>query len=269
VQGFERVAHLAATRAGALIRARYGQRHEVSYKGEVDVVTDIDRQAEALIVEAITTAFPDHGLVTEESGSLEGTGDHRWYVDPLDGTTNFAHGYPQFAVSLALAQGEELILGVVYDPLREERFTAQRGQGARLNGVPIEVSTVDVLDRALLGTGFPYDRRQHAAAYLAYWREAMIASQGVRRAGAASLDLCYVACGRLDAFWEWKLKPWDLAAARLIIEEAGGRITDAAGGPHRLSGEETVASNGHLHAEMLAMIARVRDTSPERTHVHP
>jgi myo-inositol-1(or 4)-monophosphatase len=267
VQSFERVAHLAATRAGALIRARYGERHEVSFKGEVDVVTEVDKRAEDLIVDTILGAFPDHGLVTEESGGRPGSDEHRWYVDPLDGTTNFAHGYPQFAVSLGLARGDELILGVVYDPLRSELFTGLRGEGARLNGVRIAVSRIDVLDHALLGTGFPYDRRQHADTYLAYWREGMMRAQGVRRSGAASLDLCYLACGRLDAFWEWKLKPWDMAAGRLILEEAGGRISDATGGPHRLSGEETVASNGLLHAEMLAMIARVRDAAPpDRAH---
>jgi myo-inositol-1(or 4)-monophosphatase len=268
VRSLERVAHLAATRAGALIRARHGERHEVGFKGDVNLVTVVDRQAEELILDVITAAFPDHGIVTEESAGRPGRDDHRWYVDPLDGTTNFAHGYPHFAVSIALARGDELLLGLVYDPLREERFTAVRGSGARLNGVPIEVSRVDLLERALLGTGFPYDRRQHTEAYLAYWREAMMSSQGVRRAGAAALDLCYVACGRLDGFWEWKLHPWDLAAGRLIVEEAGGRITDASGGPHRLSGEETVASNGALHAQLLAMIRRVRAVaSPESVHV--
>lgn len=269
MQSFERVAHLAATRAGALIRARHGERQQVSFKGEVDLVTEVDREAERLILEAITSAFPDHGVVTEESGGRPGRDEHRWYVDPVDGTTNFAHGYPHCAVSLALARGEDLILGLVYDPLRGERFTALRGGGARLNGVPIEVSRVDALDQALLGTGFPYDRRQHASAYLAYWREALLCAQGVIRSGAASLDLCYLACGRLDGFWEWKLHPWDLAAGRLILEEAGGRITDAAGGAHRLDGEETVASNGTLHRDLLAMLGRVRaGASPTPEPIH-
>jgi myo-inositol-1(or 4)-monophosphatase len=268
VQSFERVAHLAATRAGALIRARHGGRQQVAFKGEVNLVTAVDGEAESLIVDTIATAFPNHGIVTEESGGRPGCDDHRWYVDPLDGTTNFAHGYPHVAVSLALTRSDELIFGLVYDPLREERFTASRRGGARLNGVPIEVSSVALLDRALLGTGFPYDRRQHADTYLAYWREAMMCSQGVRRSGAAALDLCYVASGRLDGFWEWKLHPWDLAAGRLILEEAGGRITDADGGPHRLSGEETVASNGVLHRDLLAMIGRVRATTGSREAGH-
>ncbi|TMB13028.1 MAG: inositol monophosphatase, partial [Deltaproteobacteria bacterium] len=180
---------------------------------------------------------------------------------------NFAHGYPHFAVSIALARDDELLLGLVYDPVREELFTALRGSGARLNGAPIELSSVDQLDRALLGTGFPYDQRQHADFYLSFWREAVRQAQGVRRAGAAALDLCYVACGRLDGFWEWKLHPWDLAAGRLIIEEAGGRVTDSAGGPHRLTGEETVASNGRIHEELLAMVARARGQwSSEGSH---
>jgi myo-inositol-1(or 4)-monophosphatase len=255
---FERVAHTAAARAGALIRARYREPHEVSFKSELDLVTEVDRQAEALIVEAIAGAFPEHGIIAEESAARAGRDGHLWYIDPLDGTTNFAHGYPQFAVSIALARDGELILGLVYDPLREETFSAVRGAGSRLNGAPIGVSDVKSFERALLGTGFPYDRRQHAAFYLAFFQEAICRTQGVRRAGSAALDLCYVACGRLDAFWEWKLHPWDTAAGRLIVEEAGGRVTDFAGAPHRLDGEETAASNRHLHAPLTDMISQVR-----------
>ena len=255
---FERVAHAAAERAGALVRARYRERPEVSFKSEVDLVTTVDRQAERLIVDTIVAAFPEHGIVAEESPARPGRDSHRWYVDPLDGTTNFAHGYPHFAVSIALADGDDLLLGLVYDPVREEIFTALRGGGARLNGAPIQVSEVAVLERSLLATGFPYDRRQHSDFYLAFWREAIQRAQGVRRAGAAALDLCYLACGRLDGFWEWKLRPWDTAAGRLIVEEAGGRVSDFSGGPHRLTGAETAASNGRLHGELLDMIATVR-----------
>jgi myo-inositol-1(or 4)-monophosphatase len=255
---FERVAYAAAARAGALIRARYREPHEVSFKSEVDLVTEVDRQAEALIVETISAAFPKHGIMAEESPARASQDGHRWYIDPLDGTTNFAHGYPQFAVSIALAREDELVLGLVYDPLREETFSALRGCGARLNGAPIGVSGVTSFERALLGTGFPYDRRQHAAFYLAFFQEAICRTQGVRRAGSAALDLCYVACGRLDAFWEWKLHPWDTAAGRVIVEEAGGRVTDFSGAVHRLDGEETAASNGPLHAPLTGMIAEVR-----------
>jgi myo-inositol-1(or 4)-monophosphatase len=259
VLAYERVAHLAAARAGALLRSRYRERQEIAFKGEVDLVTAADRDAERLIVDCISAEFPAHGIVAEESPARAGTDEHRWYVDPLDGTTNFAHGYPQFCVSIALARGEETLLGVVHDPVREETFTALRGQGARLNGAPVEVSETGRLEHALIGTGFPYDRRRHAEFYLAFVAEAMRCSQGIRRAGSAALDLCYIACGRLDAFWEWKLRPWDLAAGRLIVEEAGGRVSDFANAPHRLTGEETAASNGRLHTQLIDMLGQVRE----------
>jgi myo-inositol-1(or 4)-monophosphatase len=258
VLAFERVAHVAAARAGRLLRARYGERQEITFKSEVDLVTAADRDAERVIVDAIATAFPDHGIVAEESAAQAGRDSHRWYIDPLDGTTNFAHAYPHFAVSIALAHGEEIVLGVVHDPMRGETFAAVRGGGARLNGAPIVVSDVERLEHALLGTGFPYDRRQHTAFYVAFFAEGMRRAQGVRRAGSAALDLCYVACGRLDAFWEWKLRPWDTAAGRLIVEEAGGRVTDFSGQPHELTGAETAASNAHLHPELLDMLGQVR-----------
>jgi myo-inositol-1(or 4)-monophosphatase len=259
VLAYERVAHAAAARAGALIRARYRERQEVFFKSEIDLVTATDREAERLIVETIRGAFPAHGVVAEESGAHPGSDAHRWYVDPLDGTTNFAHGFPHFAVSIALAHDEDLLFGLVYDPVREETFTAVRGAGARLNGAPIAVSATEALGRALLGTGFPYDHRQRVDQYLGLWREALRCAQGVRRAGSAALDLCYVACGRFDGFWEAKLHPWDVAAGRLIVEEAGGRVTDFQGGPHPLSGEETIASNGAIHQELLEMVAAAGD----------
>lgn len=255
----ERAAHLAAARAGALLRARYRERQEVSFKSEVNLVTAVDRQAEALIVGILHDAFPGHGIIAEESPVRESRDRHRWYVDPLDGTTNFAHGYPHFAVSIALAHDDELLLGLVYDPIREETFTALRGGGARLNGAPIGVSEVKEFGRSLLATGFPYDRRQAPEFYLAFWEEALRRTQCVRRSGSAALDLCYVASGRLDAFWEWKLHPWDTAAGRLVVEEAGGRVSDFTGNAHRLEGEETAASNGHLHTDLLRLIGDVRD----------
>jgi myo-inositol-1(or 4)-monophosphatase len=258
VRAFERVAHDAAARAGRLLRARYGERQDVSFKSEVDLVTATDRDAERLIVDTIAEAFPDHGIVAEESAARPGRDGHRWYVDPLDGTTNFAHAYPHFAVSIALADGEDLLLGVVHDPMRAETFAAVRGEGARLNGVPIRVSTTARLEQALLATGFPYDRRQHTAFYLAFLAEGMRRAQGIRRGGSAALDLCWLAAGRLDGFWEWKLRAWDTAAGRLVLEEAGGRVTDFAGGPHRLTGDETAASNATLHAELVDMLEHVR-----------
>jgi myo-inositol-1(or 4)-monophosphatase len=255
VLAFERVAHRAAARAGALLRQRYREPQSISYKSEVDLVTETDREAEDIVLEVIQGAFPGHAIVAEESPPRGGDTEYRWYVDPLDGTTNFAHGFPHFAVSIALERDGEGILGVVYDPVREETFSAVRGGGARLNGAPVGVSDVSALERALLGTGFPYDRRERADEYLRFWLEAMRCSQGVRRGGSAALDLCYVACGRLDGFWEWKLKPWDTAAGRLIVEEAGGRVTDFSGAPHVLDGDETAASNGRIHEALLGMIA--------------
>ena len=252
---FERAAHAAARRGGAFIRSRYGERQQVSFKSEVDQVTSVDREAERLIVDTLLGAFPAHGMVAEESTAQLGRDGYRWYVDPLDGTTNFAHAYPHFAVSIALARDDDFLLGVVYDPLRDETFAAVRGGGARLNGSPIAVSETAVLERALVATGFPYDRRQHARRYLRFWEEVMTRAQDVRRGGSAALDLCYVACGRLDAFWEWKLHPWDTAAGRLIVEEAGGRVTDFSALPHRLTGEETAASNGRVHDALLRALA--------------
>ena len=258
MQEFERVATAAAAHAGALLRERYGGRQHVSFKSAIDLVTTVDREAEGLIVAALRAAFPDHGIIAEESPAMAGRGDHRWYVDPLDGTTNFAHGFPQFAVSIALEAGEEVVLGVVHDPMREETFVATRGGGARLNGTPIGVSDVTSLGRSLVASGFPYDVQERVDFYDAFWREALRRAQGVRRVGSAALDLCYVACGRFDAFWEWKLQAWDVAAGCLIVEEAGGRVSDLAGAPHRLTGGRTAASNGHVHGELLGMIAEVQ-----------
>jgi len=257
VQEFERVALAAAARAGDLLRGRYGQHQQVSFKSAIDLVTAVDREAEGLILEIIRDAFPEHGIVAEESPATAGRGDYRWYVDPLDGTTNFAHGFPQFAVSIALEHSGEVILGVVHDPLREETFVASRGAGARLNGTAIGVSDVANLGRSLVGSGFPYDVRERIDFYEAFWREALARAQGVRRVGSAALDLCYVACGRLDAFWEWNLHAWDLAAGCLVVEEAGGRVSDLSGARHRLTGGQTAASNGHVHDELLAMMADV------------
>jgi myo-inositol-1(or 4)-monophosphatase len=259
VRDLERVAQDAAARAGALLRARYGEGQQVSFKSEVDLVTAVDHEAEALIVTAIRAAFPDHGIVAEESAAIGPSGNgYRWYVDPIDGTTNFAHAYPHFAVSIGVEHDGEPLLGVVYDPMRDECFTAGRREGASLNGRRIAVSSTATLDAALLATGFPYDRRRHAGFYLAFFEAAMRRSQGVRRGGSAALDLCWVGCGRLDGFWEWKLKPWDTAAGRLVVREAGGRTTTFAGAAHRLDGFETAASNGAIHDELIALLREVR-----------
>jgi myo-inositol-1(or 4)-monophosphatase len=178
-----------------------------------------------------------------------------WYVDPLDGTTNFAHAHPHFSLSLALARGREVLLGVVHDPVRRETFWARRGGGATLNDKPIHVSAVDDVEHALVGTGFPYDRREHLDFYLGFLADMMRHTQGVRCVGSAALDLCYVACGRLDGFWEWKLKPWDTAAGGLIVAEAGGTLSDFGGGPSTPLGTQTLASNGRLHAALVRILS--------------
>jgi myo-inositol-1(or 4)-monophosphatase len=245
------VAWDAANAAGEIIRDSWQQPKTIDYKGAIDLVTTIDKETERKIVEVIQRSFPDHSILAEEETDLRGNdNEYRWIIDPLDGTTNFAHSYPQVSISIALEQSGQLILGLVYDPLRRECFRAVKGQGATLNGSRIKISTVNVLDKALLATGFPYDRREKTDFYLSFFKAFMMRSQGIRRNGSAALDLCYVACGRLDGFWELKLKPWDIAAGALIVEEAGGKMSDFSGNQFSLWKTETLASNGIIHDEM-------------------
>lgn len=244
--------------AGDLVRDNWQRPKEIRYKGAIDLVTSVDRDAERCIVNLLRRNFPDHSILAEEETDFTGSEDScRWIIDPLDGTTNFAHGYPQFCVSIALERKQDLLLGLVYDPLRRECFAAIRGQGATLNGQPIRTSTVPELDKALLATGFPYDRRENPDFYLAYFRAFLTRCQGIRRAGAAALDLCYVACGRLDGFWELKLKPWDTAAGSLIVKESGGRISDFGGNDFSIWGNETMASNGAIHRDMIDVMREI------------
>jgi myo-inositol-1(or 4)-monophosphatase len=261
---FLSVAWEAANAAGTLIRAAWQQPKRIDYKGAIDLVTSVDRDAERRIVETLQKHFPQHSILAEEETDQVGTEvSHRWIIDPLDGTTNFAHGYPQVCVSVALERDGEVILGLVYDPLRSECFRAAKGQGATLNGSPVRVSGVQELDKALLATGFPYDHREKADFYLAFFKAFTIRSQGIRRNGSAALDLCYVASSRVDGFWELKLQPWDTAAATLIVEEAGGRVSDLSGNEFSIWGDETLASNGAIHDEMVS-IARSVATAPAR-----
>jgi myo-inositol-1(or 4)-monophosphatase len=255
----ERIARAAVAEGGALIRSTWREQKVVQYKGEVDLVTETDRQVEDLIVARLRAAFPTHRVIAEEAAgsgvvARAAAEEEVWYVDPLDGTTNFAHGYPHFAISLAFARGADTELAIVHDPVRAETFSAERGAGARLNDEPIRVSSTAAIGEALLATGFPYDRREHLAFYLGFFGDFVGAAQGVRRNGSAALDLCYVACGRIDAFWEWKLKPWDTAAGTLIVREAGGSVTDFRGAAFDLHGDQTLASNGHLHEAMARML---------------
>jgi myo-inositol-1(or 4)-monophosphatase len=253
------VAAEAVLRAGALQRARYGQAIEVSLKGEIDLVTEVDRACEELVLRTLRGRFPDHDIVTEEQ-HLEQTGSsHVWFVDPLDGTTNYAHGYPFFCCSVGLAVDGRLVAGAVFDPLRDELFTAERGGGAFLNGRPLRVSKAMELLRSLLVTGFPYDLRDDLPAKLRLFNRFMGHARGIRRDGAAALDLCYVAAGRLDAFWEERLHPWDMVAGSVIVEEAGGRVTRFDGTPTGLVADELLATNGRLHEAMLHVLREDRD----------
>ncbi|HYM12608.1 MAG TPA: inositol monophosphatase family protein [Bryobacterales bacterium] len=245
-----------AREAGAMLARYFERRVAVEYKGEFDVVTEADRASERFIVERLSAKFPAHSIVAEEGSGADRSSEFTWYVDPLDGTTNFAHGFPMFAVTMALEQAGEIVAGVVYDPVREEFFTAEKGAGAYLNNRRIRVSRIDRLAEALLATGFP-SRKRHTDVNVYFYHQAAMLSHGVRRAGSAALDLSYVACGRLDGFWEFGLNPWDIAAGLLLIEEAGGRCSDMHGGEHQLRGPHLAASNGLIHQEMIGLFADV------------
>jgi myo-inositol-1(or 4)-monophosphatase len=252
-----------AREAGALLLDGFGRRHAPEHKGRIDLVTDYDRRSERLLIEGIRRRFPDHGVLAEESGRhAPATGaaeaPARWLVDPLDGTTNFAHNYPFFGVSIAVEVAGALAAGVVYDPVRDELFAAAAGHEATLNGATIAVSAVPRLEEALLVTGFPYDVREHPERHLPSFQAFLMRAQGVRRDGSAALNLCYLAMGRFDGMWEDDLAPWDLAAGVLMVREAGGTVTRYDGSTFRLDGRQVLASNGGLHPEMMAVLARER-----------
>jgi myo-inositol-1(or 4)-monophosphatase len=246
-----------AREAGALLASYYERRVPFESKGEFDLVTEADRASEKLIVERLSSHFPLHGILAEEGGGHESASEYRWYVDPLDGTTNFAHSFPMFNVTLGLARGDELIAGVVFVPLTNELFTAERGAGAYLNNRRIHVSSAKRLAESLSSTGFPSRKRQHNANIYFYYQLAM-ASHGVRRTGSAAIDVAYVACGRLDFFWEFGLKPWDVAAGCLLVQEAGGRVSEMDGAAYRITKSESFLSdNGLVHAEVLEIFREV------------
>ena len=266
-----------AKEAGAQLRQFLAQGVETEYKGDVDLVTVADRMVEKLIRGRLAEAFPGHGVYGEEGTRELLQAQFRWYVDPLDGTTNFAHGFPHFCVSLGLeqkqlgARAEEeqsedgtLVAAVIYDPIRDELFAAEKGRGAWLNGRPMRVSRIPELAESLLATGFP-SRKRHHNPNIHFYQEFTMRSHGVRRAGSAALDLAYVAAGRLDAFWEFNLNPWDTAAGILLVEESGGRVSDFSGGKFHLDSRETLASNGLIHDELLGLFADMfagRNLSP-------
>jgi myo-inositol-1(or 4)-monophosphatase len=249
VNQFLELAVETAMEAGAILLSEFDRPAKISYKGEVDLVTQADRRSEEAIVSRLRRYFPNHAIVAEEGSGQEGEASYRWVVDPLDGTTNFAHGYPCFAVSIGLEEAGELLTGVIYQPITKELYTASRGQGAFLNGKRIQVSSIERLSTSLLATGFPSTKRARNPNIHYYWNFTL-RSHGVRRDGSAALDLASVACGRFDGFWEFGLHAWDTAAGVLLVQEAGGMVTNFAGQPYRIGDYETLASNGRIHAEL-------------------
>src|SRR5579862_9346820 len=253
-----------AREAGALLMQYFSRHVAVEYKGEADLVTVADRKSEALIRERIGALWPAHDIFGEEEGFKDSGSEYRWYVDPLDGTTNFAHGFPVFCVSMGLEYKGERIAGVIYDPTRDELFAAERGGGAFLNQQPIRVSKVARLAECLVATGFPSHKR-HKNPNIFFYHQITLHTHGVRRAGSAALDLCCVACGRFDGFWEFNLNPWDTAAGVLIVQEAGGQVSDLKGGPFQINSRETLASNGLVHDALLNEFRQIfagRDLEP-------
>lgn len=257
LRGALRLAEKAAREAGRVLMDNWDKKIKIEYKGEIDPVTEADYLSQERIISIIKSQYPDHCIIAEEGNMQEETGsDCRWFVDPLDGTVNYSHSYPAFCVSVALQERGDLVVGAVYNPVLDEMFTASKGGGAYLNGSPIKVSTCGDIKFTLLCTGFPYDVKRSPENNLVHFADFTMAAQGVRRDGAAALDLCYVATGRFDGFWEPKLGPWDVAAGGLIVLEAGGRVTGFQGEEFDPCGNGIVASNGLIHDEMLSIIRK-------------
>lgn len=245
-----------ARQAGEILRLGYGLHHQVEHKGIIDLVTEVDHRSEEFLLGEIHRNYPDHRVIAEESGGLAGEDCCLWYVDPLDGTVNYAHGVPIFTVSIAYQEGDEILMGVVYDPMQDECYSAGKGAGAWLNGLPIQVSTVSELEQSLLVTGFPYDIRTNPVNNLDHFAHFSMLSQGVRRLGSAALDLCYVAVGRFEGFWEIRLNSWDVAAGALIVQEAGGIVTNILGGRDYLSRPQSIiAANPKIHQAILGILS--------------
>ncbi|MCU0614885.1 MAG: inositol monophosphatase [Desulfobacterales bacterium] len=253
----ENVKHigLAATWEGAkILRKYFGKLTGVNKKGAIDLVTEADLESEKAIISIIHTAFPEHSILAEESGLNHGNGEHQWIIDPLDGTTNFAHELNIFAVSIAFSYKDDISLGFVLNPISGELFTAEKGKGAKLNGFPISVSNTQKVSESLLVTGFPYNHPEIIDSIMFRFTRCTKAAQGIRRLGSAALDLCFVACGRFDGFWEQNLKPWDTAAGALIAEEAGARVTDFSGNSYNINQKEILATNNKIHHEMTGLL---------------
>lgn len=250
------VAVRAARAAGKIQLKSLGKAHKIRFKGEINLVTEVDCACEAKIVRIIKRDFPDHDFLTEESGAFNVPSEFKWIIDPLDGTTNYAHAYPLFCTAIGLEHHGKVVLGVVYEPNLDQLFVGVRGKGATRNGRRISVSKVSKLKRSLLATGFAYNVKTKNDNNMDHFRNFIMRSQAVRRDGVAAVDICYVACGRYDGFWELDLWPWDTAAATLILEEAGGKVTQFDGTPFSIYGREILASNGRIHQEMSKVLSR-------------
>jgi myo-inositol-1(or 4)-monophosphatase len=265
-EDFLGIAAAAVRESGRFLKAHLDRRPKAAHKGAVDLVTEYDLRAQEMLAGRLAAAFPDHGILAEENLARPGRSEYRWVLDPLDGTTNFAHTFPVFSVSAALERRGSAVLGLVYDPMREELFQALEGRGASLNGRAIRVSEVGDLGQSLLASGFPYDIRTSPVNNIGHWGRFLVRAQAVRRCGSAALDLCYVACGRFDGFWELKLKPWDVAAGALIAAEAGGKVTDFKGGEFRTDLAETLASNGLIHGAMIEVLGMDGEAGQDGKH---
>lgn len=255
------VAIETALEAGKILREEYDRPADISYKGDVDLVTQADRRSEQAVVARLSRYFPDHSISAEEGTGHDRASEFRWHVDPLDGTTNFAHKYPCFSVSIGLEQNGVPLAGVVFNPISNELFAAARGEGATLNGKKISVSQVQTLGTSLLCTGFPVHKRR-SSQNIHYYYDFTLRSHGVRRDGSAALDLASVACGRFDGFWEFGLKPWDTAAGVLLVQEAGGAVSDFAGEPYKVGGPVVLATNGRMHEEMRKIALEISQRDP-------
>lgn len=244
----------ALAEAGEVLLKGFGRKKTISFKGDIDLVTETDKKAERLIIKRIHSRFPSHSILGEESGLTDKSSPHKWIIDPLDGTTNFAHNFPQSCTSIGYEFEGKVLMGGIYDPFRKELFFAQKGKGAFLNKKRIRVSEVNTLKRSLLVTGFPYDRTERPAYYLKFVSQFLQKTQGIRRLGSSALDLCYVACGRFDGYWELKLNPWDVSAGTLIVREAGGRVTNTQGEEHSIYEPQMLATNSLIHTQMLDLL---------------
>lgn len=263
IEPIKEVALRSAYRAGEILKSHFGHLTSVTKKGAIDLVTVADIEAEKAIVETVRARFPEHAILAEESGAIDGDENYRWIIDPLDGTTNFAHNLSFFAVSIAFALEDELMLGIVFNPIDGEMFIAIKGRGAQLNNQPIQVTARRSVRESLLVTGFPYEIDLHSPSLMNRFSNFLTAAQGVRRLGSAALDLCYVACGRFEGFWEENLNPWDTAAGVLLVEEAGGKVTDFRGARFHIDKKQILATNGQIHREMISLLLASRPVTVE------